>query len=136
MGLLTNIAQALKLKNVAGTTINPATEEKQDNTITAINAISGLQRATDLQGNGKTAVGTTAVAVVFTGTPESIIISADTSNTGTLYIGKSDVTNLGANAITFLEAGESVEIDYDDTSNALYVVASAVSQNYWAGCLK
>jgi len=89
----------------------------------------------DLEGAGKTAVGTTAVEITFTGTTTSIIISADKDNSGTLYVGKSDVTSLGANAITFLEPGESVEMDYDDTSNAIYVVGSEASQNYWAGAL-
>jgi len=97
--------------------------------------VNPLSISNNLEGKGKVAVGTTAVEITFTGTPQSIIISADTSNSGTLYIGKSDVTSLGANAIAFLEAGESVEIDYDDTSNALYVVASEASQNYWAGAL-
>ena len=97
--------------------------------------ISPLKRATDLEGKGKVAVGTTAIEITFTGIPESIIISADTGNTGTLYVGKSDVASDGSNAIVFLEAGESIEIDYDDTSNALYIVASVAGQNYWSGAL-
>jgi len=121
--------------NTSGTSINPATEEKQDDIITAVNNVSGLQRSTNLYGKGKTSVGITAVEIALTGTTKSIIISADSSNTGTLYIGKSDVTTAGANAICFLEAGESVTLDYDDATNALYIVASIASQNYWAGAL-
>jgi hypothetical protein len=89
----------------------------------------------DLEGGGKISVGTTAVEATFTGLTRSIIISADIANSGILYIGKSDVTNAGANAICFLQAGESATIDYDDSSNAVYVVASVASQNFWKGAL-
>jgi len=89
---------------------------------------------TNLEGNGKTSIGTTATAIAFTGTPtQSILISADTANTGQLYIGKSNVSNVGANAIVFLEAGESVTLDYNDATNSIYVVSDTASQNYWAG---
>ena len=91
--------------------------------------------ATDMEGGGKISVGTSAVEATFTGATKSIIISADVANTGTLYIGKSNVTDAGANAIAFLLAGESIVIDYDDASNAVYVVATAASQNFWKGAL-
>lgn len=87
----------------------------------------------DVEGGGKVSVGTTAVEVTFTGTTTSMIITADKDNTGLLFIGKSDVTNLGANAMTFLEAGDSYEIDYDDGTNAIYVVSDLASQNFWKG---
>ncbi|MCK5601022.1 hypothetical protein KAR91_04075 [Candidatus Pacearchaeota archaeon] len=90
----------------------------------------------DMEGLGKIAVGTTADEVEFAGTPtHSVIITADLANTGVLYVGKSDVTDAGANAITFLEASESVTIDYDDSDNAVFVVASIAAQNYFAGTL-
>jgi len=114
---------------VDDTEINPATEEKQDTIIT------GVEAGTDLEGGGKVSVGTTAVEATFTGTPtKSIIISADISNTGTLFIGKSDVTSVGANAIGFVEAGESISLKYDDATNAIFVVASIASQNFFKGC--
>jgi hypothetical protein len=91
--------------------------------------------ATNVEGGGKISVGTTAVEITFTGTTKSVIISADKDNTGVLYVGKSDVTSAGANALVFLVAGESVSIDYEDTSNALYVVASAASQYFFKGAL-
>jgi len=106
-----------------------ATEAKQDDIIVAL----GKQQSTDLEGGGKISVGTTAVEITFTGATESIIISADSSNTGTLYVGKSSVADTGANAIAFLEAGESLTIDYDDSSNAVYIVASVAAQNFWKG---
>ncbi len=91
--------------------------------------------ASDMEGGGKISVGTTAVEATFTGSTKSIIITADDSNTGTLYVGESNVTNAGANAITFLPAGSSITIEYEDSSNAVYVVATAASQNFWKGAL-
>lgn len=112
-----------------------ATEAKQDDIITAIDNINELQRATDMEGKGQVAVGTTAVELTFTGTPESIIIQADEDNSGYIYVGKSDVASDGSNAIIKLNGGSSITMDYDDTTNAVYVVGSAASQNVWAGAL-
>ena len=90
----------------------------------------------DMEGGGKIGVGTTAVEVTFTGTPtHSVIITADLFNTGILYVGESNVTNAGSNAITFLEAGESLTIDYEDGDNPVYGVASIASQNFFKGAL-
>jgi len=97
--------------------------------------VTDLKESTDLEGKGAITVGTTAVEITFTGTPQTIIISAPTSNYGIIYIGKSNVTNAGANSIAFLEAGESIEIDYNDSTNALYVVSDTASQSVIAGCL-
>ena len=123
--------------NAAGTRINPSTEEKQDDIITAVNAFSGLQRSTNMYGTGLVSVGTTAVEVEITGTPESMTIEypAIAANTGTLYIGKSNVTNAGANAFKSLTAGMSIDIDYDDTTNAIYVVSDTAAQSFIAGGL-
>ena len=89
----------------------------------------------DMEGGGKVAVGVTAVEVTFTGVTKSILISADIANTGTLYVGKSTVTTAGAYALAYLEAGESLTIEYDDVTNAVYVVASIAAQNFWKGAL-
>ena len=116
-----------------------ATSASVNSIETGIGAISAdtsnLPLSTDLEGGGKISVGTTAVESTFTATTKAIIITADLSNTGTLYVGKSNVTSAGVNAITFLEAGEHLIIDYNDNSNALYVVASAASQNFWKGAV-
>ena len=122
---------------------------KPDGTVTAIDATAGGNLKvsfeevdpsvdpvrTDMEGGGKIAVGTTAVEATFTGTTKSIIITADNLNTGVLYIGESTVTNLGANAFTLLQAGESVTISYDDSSNAVYVVSDTAAQNFFKGAL-
>ena len=108
----------------------------QKTIISAIEAVSGLQRATDLEGGGLTTVGTTAVAVAFTGTPtESIIITypAIAANTGQMYIGNSDVTNLGANAVAVLLPGQSITLDYDDSTNGIYAVSDTASQTILSG---
>ena len=109
--------------------INPATEEKQDDIIDAI------EIPDDIEGGGKVSVGTSAVEVTFTGATKAIIITADQDNDGILYVGESNVTNAGANAMTYLEAGDSITIDYEDSSNAVYVVSDTASQNFWKGAL-
>jgi len=90
---------------------------------------------TDMEGGGKVSVGTSAVEMTFTGETNSIILTADTDNTGVLYVGKSDVDNTGANAIAFLESGDNIVLSYNDSDNALYVVSDTASQNVWKGSL-
>lgn len=126
----------IQILDELGNPIDPATENKQDDIITAIEDISDQQVATDMEGGGKISVGTSAVEVTFTGTPtESIIITADMDNTGILYVGKSNVATDGSNAFVPLFPNESAIIDYNDSSNAVYVVGSAASQNFWKGAL-
>lgn len=91
--------------------------------------------AKTLEGGGKVSVGTTAVEVTFTAETKSIIITADASNGGTLYVGGSTVTSAGANALTFLGAGDVLTIDYDDATTPIYVVASVASQYFWKGAI-
>lgn len=89
----------------------------------------------DMEGGGKISVGITAIEVTFSGTPVSIIISADILNTGTLYIGKSEISSNGNNSLIFLEAGENITIEYEDGDNPVFVVASIINQNFFAGAL-
>ena len=124
-----------RIINALDTVINPATEEKQDDIITAVDNISGLQRSTDLDGGGSVTIGTTQVEVTFSGTPESIVIRADEANTGSIWIGKTGVTNSGGNAFALLYAGDILTIDYKDTSNALYAISDTASQTIWKGAL-
>lgn len=90
---------------------------------------------TNMEGGGKISVGTTAVEVTFSGTTTAIIITADIFNAGILYVGKSNVNSSGANALTLLEAGEPVAIEYEDGDNPVYVVASIANQNFFQGAL-
>lgn len=117
----------INIESTAGGNLKSAIEEYDD-------AVNPIRK--NMEGGGKIVVGITAIEVTFVGTPtHSIIITADLDNTGLLYVGKSNVTTAGANAMTFLEAGESVTIDYNDVDNAVYVVASIASQNFWKGVL-
>lgn len=101
----------------------------------SINAITTETVATDMEGGGMVAVGTTAVECSFTGITKTVIITADPDNTGFLFIGKSDVASDGSNAITLLAPGETWQMDYNDSANAIYVVASTTGQNFWKGAL-
>lgn len=111
-----------------------ATEDKQIEILDAIKGSSSFP-ATDLEGGGVATVGTTAVEVVFTGTTRAVLISAGDENLGRIYFGESNVTSAGANAVTFLGAGESAEIVYDDSTNPIYVVGSIADQEYLTGAV-
>lgn len=89
----------------------------------------------DMEGGGKVAVGTTRVEVTFTGTTKSIVIVPDKDNTGILYVGESNVTSAGDNAFVPLEVEDSITLNYEDSANPIYVVASVAGQNFWKGAL-
>jgi len=89
----------------------------------------------NLEGGGSIVVGTSAVEITFTGETASVILSASQSNTWIIYIGKSNVTNTGANALTFLMPGESLSLDYNDVTNALYAVSDTAAQSLFKGTL-
>jgi len=122
---------------------------KPDGTVTAIDATAGGNLKVsveelddtvapirkDLEGGGKISVGVTAVEATFAGDTHHVLITADIDNTDMLYVGKSDVTSAGANALTFLQPGDALELGYDDGDNAIYVVGGAASQNFWKGAL-
>jgi len=93
------------------------------------------KESTDIEGGGTVSVGTTAVEVTFTGVTQTIIITSDKNNTGLIFIGESNVTNLGANAMTFIQAGDSIELEYNDSDNAVYVVSDTASQTIYKGAL-
>jgi len=84
--------------------------------------------ADDVEG-APVSVGTTAVELTFSGATTSIFIQSDPDNTGKVWIGKANVTNAGANAMVQLGAGDSISLDLDDASNALYAISDTASQN-------
>lgn len=92
--------------------------------------LEGLQASTDFEGSPVT-IGTTAVEITFTGTTSSIMIESDVENTGFVYVGKSNVTNSGANAMTKLEPGASITIELNDSSNAIYAVSDTAGQTVY-----
>ena len=73
-------------------------------------------------------VGTTAVELTFTGTTKSIAIKAASTNTGIIYIGKSNVTNLAANAVGELTADSALTIELNDAADAIYIVSDTAAQ--------
>ena len=113
-----------RILNAIGDIINPATEEKQDNIITALTTPTGINGA-------PVTVGTTAVELTFTGTTKVISIKADSTNTGLVWFGPATVDNSGANAWGELTADSSVEIEINDASLPIYVCASVASQKVY-----
>lgn len=94
-----------------------------------------ISRNTDMEGLGVVAVGTTTVELRFAGDTKCIIVTAHPTNGAYIYVGKSDVTSDGANAIAILRAGESMTFDYDDFTNIAYVVGNSIGQSVIAGAL-
>jgi len=88
------------------------------------------KECTDFEGAPVT-VGTTAVELTFTGTTQSIQISSANSNTGIIYVGKSNVTNAGLNAFDELVAGQSLVLEMNDASTPVYAVASIAAQKVY-----
>lgn len=84
----------------------------------------------DMEGADVT-VGTVAVEMTFAGDTQGVQIQADHDNTGTIWVGKSNVSSAGANAFTRLEAGESISVDYDDGDNAIYAISDTASQKVY-----
>ena len=126
------VGGSVQLENSIGNIISPAEEGTLYDVF--INT-SYLNVSSNLYGGGKIAVGTAQVEVTLTGTTETIVIQADKDNTGLLFVGKTGVTNAGANALCFLEAGDSVTLFYDDVTNPLYVISDTAGQNFWKGAL-
>ena len=112
-----------------------AIEAKQDDLITAVNNVSGLQRSTNLQGLGNITIGIAQVEIAITGTPESIRIRANTDNTGIIYIGKTGVLADGSNDFVRLESGDEITMSYNDTTNALYAISDTAAQSINVGAL-
>jgi hypothetical protein len=89
----------------------------------------------DVEG-GSVTVGTSEVEITFTGTTESILIQADQSNTDYIYIGKTGVATDGTGVIAKLDAGDVLELAYDDSDNALFAISASAGQTiYKAGLI-
>ena len=54
-------------------------------------------------------------------------------NTGLVYVGQEFLTSSGDHAIAVLSPGDSIAIDYDDSTDAIYVVGSIAAQRIVAG---
>jgi len=127
-------ASNIKLSDTNDLVINPATEDKQDTIITAINNISLSSQSTDIVWAWDLTVWLSEVEIIITWTPQSIRIQADNTNTGIIFIGKTWVLSNKTNDFVRLYAWDEIIIPYDDTINALYAISDTASQviNYWA----
>ena len=103
---------------------NPSTKALK---VDLADSVGPKTATTDFEGAPVT-VGTSAVELTFTNTTYSIMIQSDHDNTGKVWVGKSNVTNAGANAMARLGAGEAISVDLDDSSNAIYAVSDTASQ--------
>jgi len=127
--LITDLSSVTEVINVTSVdTVDTVTSIT--NTVTTLEVLS-----TDAEGLGVAIVGTTAIELAFTGDTKTIFISSVTGNTGQLYVGESTVTDAGVGAIYVLNMNEKISFDYDDTSNALYVVSSVTPTSYIAGAI-
>lgn len=90
-------------------------------------SISSVTPSSSVEG-GPVTIGTTAVELTFSGVTDAVTIQADHDNTGTIWIGKSNVDNSGNNALFRLEAGEWLSVEFDDSSSALYAVSDTAAQ--------
>ena len=84
---------------------------------------------------GDVAVGTTQVEMTFTGTTKAMMIQSKVANTGFIWVGLTGVTNSGGNAFAQLSPGQSVSIDLDDTSAAIYVISDTAAQTVYKSAL-
>lgn len=120
------------LKNASEVTINPATEEKQDDIVSELQDISA--QATFNHGR-KSTIGTTAVRIIVASTvaKHGVLVKAANDNTGTIYVGNSNVTADTTDATDGFElgAGESVTVPINN-ANKIYVIGSVAGQKvFW-----
>jgi len=96
----------------------------------------GEVAATDLEGLGDIAVGTSQVAITITGTPtKEIRIRADVDNTGIIFIGKTGVLSDKTNDYVRLYAGDEHTFKYNDATNGLFAISDTAAQNINVGVL-
>ena len=132
-GAATSAKQLPDDHNVTVSNMIPAVETGLATSANQDSVITLLTTPIDIEGGGSVSVGVTAVALTFTGTTSSIIISASLDNTGIIYIGKSNVGADGSNAVAFLYKGDSLVLDYNDASNAIYAISDTAAQAVFKG---
>lgn len=109
-----------------------ASQGKQDSIIDGLDEINTTiidvsSSPTGVNG-GDVSVGTTEEEMTFTGTTESIQIQSKVSNTGSIWVGLTGVTNTGGNALTQLSPGQSISIELNDKDAALYAISDVAAQ--------
>lgn len=92
-------------------------------------------RPTNVAQNGNLTVGVTQSEIVIAGTPKEILLKAASTNTNTIWIGKTGVQNDGSAHLLYLDPGDEVTLTYDDTTVALYAISDAAAQSLSVGAL-
>ena len=96
---------------------------------------AGFSAATNIAQPGNLTVGVAQVEVAITGTTKMILLTSDPTNTGRIYIGKTGVANDGSAHAFWLDPGDSAELSYDDSSNALFAIATVAAQVLSVGAI-
>lgn len=132
-----NYVTSLVIYDPVGATTEPVTGEKLTNsTPMDVKIVDGdgsqivsffVSTPTSFNG-GPVTVGTSAVEMTFTGTTKALSIQSDHDNTGIIWFGGATIDNTGANALGRLAAGQSVTIEMDDASSAIYAVSDTATQ--------
>lgn len=91
--------------------------------------------ATSAAQPGNFTVGVAQVELAIGITPRTILFTSETTNTGRIYIGLTGVKNDGSAHILWLDPGDSVELSYNDTTNALYAISDTAAQTLSIGAL-
>lgn len=113
------------IRSVSTPEVHSQTVVNPDGTNVSSTVESLLTTSTDFEG-GQVTVGLTEVEITFTGTTKSILIQADQDNTDDIYIGKTGVTT--STGMVRLDPGRGVEIELNDTDNAIYAISGTVGQ--------
>lgn len=130
--LATDVALPTGTNSVGQVTANAGT-----NLNTSALALESTQAAQSSFDHGsKSSIGTSAVQITASSitAKKGVTVKAAIANTGTIYVGNSDVTNGTTDATDGFELGngESVTIEVDN-ANKIYVIASTTSQKvFWA----
>ena len=98
-------------------------------------ADSGSTISTNLEGIGDVTVGLTQTEVEISGTPKSIRIRADKSNTGVVFLGNTGIKSDGSNDFVRFESGDEIIMPYNDSINALYAISDTAAQKINVGIL-
>lgn len=87
-----------------------------------------LDPATDIETQDLITVGLTPVEITFANTKGVVVLCAADTNSGNLFIGKSDVENDGDKAFAVLAPGQTRAFTYDKSVNPLYAISSVSGQ--------
>lgn len=115
-------AQLVRGTNILGTSEQLATEDTQSD------ISAKLDPATDIETQDLITVGTTAVEITFMNTKGIVVLYSADTNSGNIFIGKSDVENNGNKMFAMLTPGQARAFPYDDSVNALYARSNTFNQ--------